>query len=386
MSPELGQNILVYYLIIFVLGTCVGSFLNVIALRSLKEESFVWPASYCPHCQKNILIRDNIPIISYLFLRGKCRFCQTQISWQYPVVEFITGIVFVFIAKQFLFGFIPYIDSANNTMWSNIALGIQNIASGREVIDMPWQQKIALSIGMTFLACTLIATSITDLREKLIPHEITYPSMLIGICFSTFVRHDVLGALAGIGISYILFDFLAYYGLKIYMHFNKDVDNEVEDGQPHQTPDNEPLEVMGGGDAVLSAVIASYLGWQLLAIVLTVGFLFGTLMGLILLVHEIKKASLASQLIGKIRQLSALFLLGFGILGFVFDQLMKNFAQSSTSCHLALLFAMAGGIAGCLIAIVQVGSQVSKPFPFGPALSIGGFVAMFLIPTWIAFH
>ena len=79
--------------------------------------------------------------------------------------------------------------------------------------------------GMIFFACTLIAITVTDFKEKLIPHEITYPSMLIGIAFSALVRQDLLGAMAGIGASYILFDFLAFYGLKVYLHMhggNKD--------------------------------------------------------------------------------------------------------------------------------------------------------------------
>ena len=79
-------------LISIIFGALVGSFLNVCIYRLPKEESIVWPGSHCPHCKNPIKFYDNIPLISYLLLRGKCRYCKGPISAQYPLVEGITAL------------------------------------------------------------------------------------------------------------------------------------------------------------------------------------------------------------------------------------------------------------------------------------------------------
>lgn len=78
----------------FLLGAIIGSFLNVVALRLLKDESIIWPPSHCPLCSHQLGPRDLIPVLSYILLRGKCRYCHGRISSQYPLVEAATGAVF----------------------------------------------------------------------------------------------------------------------------------------------------------------------------------------------------------------------------------------------------------------------------------------------------
>jgi prepilin signal peptidase PulO-like enzyme (type II secretory pathway) len=85
---------IIYLIFIFIFGLIIGSFLNCLIWRLHTEES-MWSRSYCPKCKKQIVWYDNIPIFSYIFLLGKCRHCSKKISWQYPVVEFVTGILFV---------------------------------------------------------------------------------------------------------------------------------------------------------------------------------------------------------------------------------------------------------------------------------------------------
>ncbi len=80
---------------IFITGLCIGSFLNVVILRSLSEESIIFPASKCPKCQSKLKWWHNIPLISYILLRGKCAFCGEKISIQYPIIEFLTGYLFL---------------------------------------------------------------------------------------------------------------------------------------------------------------------------------------------------------------------------------------------------------------------------------------------------
>src|SRR5258708_39701481 len=86
-----------------VFGICVGSFLNVLALRSLEEKSLISPRSHCPKCQHQLGLPDLIPILSYLMLGGKCRYCKAAISWHYPFIEFFTGLITVLLVNYFGF-------------------------------------------------------------------------------------------------------------------------------------------------------------------------------------------------------------------------------------------------------------------------------------------
>src|SRR5512136_2244272 len=95
----------ILYLLIFFMGAVVGSFLNVCIYRLPQELSIVAPRSFCPACRTPIRAYDNIPIISFLFLAGKCRKCRVKISWRYPLVEALTG--GIALALYFKFGFSP---------------------------------------------------------------------------------------------------------------------------------------------------------------------------------------------------------------------------------------------------------------------------------------
>ena len=108
----LPEQMFILLIFIFIIGTVFGSFLNVVILRAFSGESIVLPPSKCPKCGNKLKWYHNIPILSYLFLRGKCGFCKEKISIQYPIVEFITGVLFALIFLKYgirietLFGFI----------------------------------------------------------------------------------------------------------------------------------------------------------------------------------------------------------------------------------------------------------------------------------------
>ena len=90
-----------WHIVSIIFGALVGSFLNVCIYRLPKEESIIWPGSHCPHCNKPIQFYDNIPILSYIFLNGKCRYCKKSISTQYPLVEGITALSSLLIFMKF---------------------------------------------------------------------------------------------------------------------------------------------------------------------------------------------------------------------------------------------------------------------------------------------
>ena len=135
---------------VFLFGLIIGSFLNVCILRIPGGKSIVMPASACPKCGAPIRPYDNIPVLSYLFLRGKCRSCQTPISKMYPLVELITGILFL----------------------------ACYIAFGLSVETLKWAVFSAIMVVLVF----------TDLRERLLPDVVNFTGFALGLALSFFTK------------------------------------------------------------------------------------------------------------------------------------------------------------------------------------------------------
>lgn len=156
---------------IAILGLFIGSFLNVVGLRIPKRESIVSPPSHCTHCGTRLRFLDLIPVVSYLFLKGRCRYCNNKISPMYTIFELLTAILFVA---------------------SYIHLGIQ------------WE---LISAWMFF--SILIAITISDLHTMLIPNKITYPAILFFMIFRLLIHplpylDYVLGGVLGGGLMYLI--------------------------------------------------------------------------------------------------------------------------------------------------------------------------------------
>ena len=90
-----NQSFLFETILVFILGCCLGSFINVILYRFPKNQSILFPRSFCPKCESKIIWIDNIPLLSWIFLSGKCRKCKQKINFKYPLIEFLTGIIFL---------------------------------------------------------------------------------------------------------------------------------------------------------------------------------------------------------------------------------------------------------------------------------------------------
>jgi leader peptidase (prepilin peptidase)/N-methyltransferase len=141
---------------VFVLGLLIGSFLNVCILRIPREESIVLPASHCPACNAKIQPYDNIPVASWLILGGRCRNCKVSISWQYPIVELLTGALFLLCYLRF----------------------------GRAVED--WTGVVLVAKWCVFAAILVILT-ITDIRERILPDKVNFLGLGIGLALSFFL-------------------------------------------------------------------------------------------------------------------------------------------------------------------------------------------------------
>jgi leader peptidase (prepilin peptidase)/N-methyltransferase len=139
----------VVIVIFFLFGIVIGSFLNVCITRIPEGVSIVSPGSRCPRCQKPIKPYDNVPVLAWIWLRGKCRNCGLPISPMYPLVELLTGLLFVGCYLEF----------------------------GIAQATVKW----------LFFICLIIILSVTDLRVRLLPDVITWPGFAAGVLFSSFV-------------------------------------------------------------------------------------------------------------------------------------------------------------------------------------------------------
>lgn len=237
------------HILVFVVGACVGSFLNVCIYRLPRHLSLVKPRSRCPKCEVPIRWWDNIPILSFILLRAKCRNCGERISLQYPLVEFLTAALFLLIYRS----------------------------TGLTVLFVAYAVFSALLIVAFFI----------DLSHLIIPDRITIPGMVLGVTFAALtgrLRGSLLGIVVGAGILLCA----AYLGKLVYKK-----------------------EVMGYGDVKLAAMVGAFLGWQLLLLTMFLSFLSGAVIGLILIV--LRKKTMASTVpFGPFISGSALFTLIYG--------------------------------------------------------------------------
>ncbi len=221
MAMETNQPIL--EVLFFVIGACIGSFLNVCISRLPAHRSVVVPGSACPKCGHRLSWWENIPLISYLILRGKCRSCGMDISIQYPLVEFITGL---FSLSLFL--------------------------------------KFGLSIDYLVYFCftaALIVIIFIDLWHQIIPDVISLPGILIGFLSSLVLTNmswfdSIAGIVAGGGSL-----FLVAWGYHLLTG----------------------REGMGGGDIKLLAMIGAFLGWQAIPVVIFLSAVTGSIVGIVAL-------------------------------------------------------------------------------------------------------
>jgi leader peptidase (prepilin peptidase)/N-methyltransferase len=224
---------LIIKIFVFIFGSIVGSFLNVCIYRMPREESVVTPRSHCPNCNSIIYWYDNIPILSYLILRARCRFCKKPVSLRYPIVELLTAIVFVLLYNYF--GLSP-----------------------------------KLFVYLLFI-CGLIVATFVDIAHRIIPDEISISGIVLGFILSIIFPQlqneqirlwagfqSVLGILVGGGIIYltgVLGDFI----------FKK--------------------ETMGGGDVKLLAMIGAFFGWKIALLTFFLAPFFGLIVGIIVLIR-----------------------------------------------------------------------------------------------------
>lgn len=208
---------------VFAVGAVVGSFLNVVIARVPKGQSIVSPGSRCPRCGSPIAWFDNIPVLSWLLLRARCRKCGLAISPRYPLVELLTGLLAVALLRR------------EGATWT--------------------------AVGYFAFAAALLALSYIDLDTWLLPHQITWPLLAAGLASPlwnpalTFAESGI-----GAGAGFAAFAAIALFGEKVLK-----------------------VETMGWGDVWLLAALGAWLGWPALLPLVLLSAVQGAAIGAVLL-------------------------------------------------------------------------------------------------------
>jgi leader peptidase (prepilin peptidase)/N-methyltransferase len=203
-------------------GAIVGSFLNVCIYRLPLGKSVVWPASACPQCRRELAWYENVPVLSWLALRGRCRTCHVWIGFQYPAVEALTAAMFAL--AWWMYG------------------------------------PSALFASRVVFGCALLVLFAIDLEHHLLPNTITLPGIVLGFAFSFFAEpgwmSSLIGIVAGGGVLYLIAE--VYYRVR------------------HE-------EGLGMGDVKMLAMIGAFVGWKLTLVTLMMASLGGSLIGLVVI-------------------------------------------------------------------------------------------------------
>lgn len=230
-------------------GLIMGSFLNVCIYRLPRHESIIFPGSHCPHCGATVRPYDNIPVISFLLLQGKCRNCRQQISLQYPLVELLTGLIFYSCAADW--GFSP-----------------------------------ATFVNSGFLSAILVLI-FTDYHHQILPNAVTLPCAVAGILLSPFQSK----AFFSDGDSSALASLIAGDRAGSILPFTGSILGAIIGG-------GAPLLVavayqlvrkrqgMGMGDVKMMAMVGAFVGWQLALLTLIFGAFLGSVVGIFLILFR----------------------------------------------------------------------------------------------------
>ena len=251
---------------VFLLGATVGSFANVCIYRIPWQKSVIWPGSHCPRCLTAIRPLDNIPILGWLQLRGRCRSCGLPIAPRYPLIEALSGALFV------------------------VVFLVEIVYSGRyslEFIDL-----VRTGYHLILVAFLLVATFI-DYDYQILPDEVTLPGMAIGLALGSLVPEirpePGTASSAGdgfvVGMTGLLIGGAVIWAIRIFgrLAFRR--------------------EAMGFGDVTLMAMIGAFLGWQILPPVLFLAAFLGLAHALWKVMNALRKMVLGRKLSGSDREI-----------------------------------------------------------------------------------
>lgn len=229
---ELSAEPMIHLIALVMLGLTIGSFLNVCIYRMPIDKSVVTPRSFCPSCNTPVSAKDNIPVLSYLILGGRCRACRSAISVRYPMIEILNAALYALVYLR---------------------------------TGMGWHLPVYLALTSSLIVITFI-----DLDHQIIPDEITLAGIGIGFVAASFILPDpfdrgiaIMGwkqSLIGAGVGFSLFYLVAVAGSFIFKQ-----------------------DAMGGGDIKFMAMAGAFLGWKGVLMTTFLGSLFGSIIGIVVM-------------------------------------------------------------------------------------------------------
>ena len=320
---------------VFIIGLCIGSFLNVVILRTLSEESIVFPASKCPKCHSPLKWWHNIPVISYICLKGKCAFCKEPISIQYPLIELFTAIIFTLIFLKF-------------------GLSLQTLI-------------------MWIVASLLIVIAGTDIKEKVVYAVHTYSLIGIGLLYAltltilaVIMMHKATYNLPHLTLlnNPLTISILGAFGGALIMEIFARAGYLVAGGR-----------AFGEGDTLIAAGLGAVFGWQLLVITL----ILSVIVQVILFLPMFIKGLICNK---DWKTLVSFLLFCAYALSFYLLQHLGYLNQTNIILYSigAIILAILGILVCALIFKGLKENPQNKTYlPFGPAMVVAAFIVMILI-------
>lgn len=303
---------------VFVIGLCIGSFLNVVALRAFTGESIVLPASKCPKCGAKIRPYDNIPVLSWIILGGKCRDCKNSISIQYPIVEFITGIGFL----GFYFHFSKFFIDTDIIL--------------RNAILLPF---------FLILFCLAIVISITDIKEKVV-FDVHTISLAVVIVLFQFMGGNFKEAIIGLVIGALSMEILS--GISWLLVKKR---------------------AFGTGDSYIAASMGALLGVKMFFVALVVAVV---IQALCIIPALIKKLYVGGEY--KVLVTAAMFI---ALVGFYKLPYFTTLSNEILEYVFVILMTIVGFYLCRLMLTIKSLKENPTYWPFGPSLLIAMFLTAF---------
>lgn len=228
------------WLVVALLGLVIGSFLNVVIWRVPRRESIVTPGSHCPQCGSRLKPQDLVPVVSFLLLRGRCRYCQTDISWEYPLVEIANSLLYLLLFSQYGF-------------------------------------EVQFWVFAVFFSA-LLALAVIDLHEGILPNRLTVPGIVAGLAWGGINDLWHLWGRYPISLLYNLGSYVAPFSLANAFL------GVLAGGGVVWLVVILSRGGMGFGDVKLNAMVGAFLGWPAGIYNLFVGAILGSMVGIFLLV------------------------------------------------------------------------------------------------------
>jgi len=322
---------LIIYIFIFIIGLCIGSFLNVVVLRAFSNESIVFPGSKCPLCQTPLRWYHNIPILSYVFLRGKCRFCKEHISIQYPLVELVTGLSFVAVFLKF--------ESAVNIIF------------------------------MLVFVSLFIVIAATDIREKVVFDIHTYIIVFLGLAYNFFnighfyagdklfalgkisfsISNSFIAAVLGILLGIIIMEIFARFGYLV-----------------------AGTRAFGEGDTYIAAGLGAILGWKYLLTALFYAFVIQIILTIPVFIKKLYKKKDFKTLV--------LLLVFFYLISYMKWIEYLNISFDFAVFGVLVMLLCVVGFYLCKRILYGLKDPSGMTYlPFGPAMVLGGLIMVFIL-------